>query len=145
MIKVKPAFSPELRNISQSIRKEVFIREQGRTEQMEWEHETDSYPFLAYVQQVPVGTARWRYAEEGIELQRFAVLKDYRGGGIGTALLQQLLLHTAPLNPIIFLHTFLHTADFYKRQGFIFEGAPYVYPDDGITYVKMIWVPKQTV
>lgn len=141
MIKVKPAISSELRTVSQSIRRMVFIDEQGRAEQMEWEHETEAHPFLAYIHQTPVGTARWRYAESGIELQRFAVLKEYRGLGVGKALLQHLLAVTSPLSPNLFLHSYLQTAEFYMHQGFIFDGAPYVYPDDGITYVKMIWAP----
>ena len=67
-----------------SIRKEVFIRGLNIPEHMEIDHNEDLATYvLAYIDNIPVGTARWRETKIGIKLERFAVLSEYRSNGIG--------------------------------------------------------------
>ena len=51
------------------------------------------YSIFYETQNQPVGTARYRSTKQGIKLERFAVLKDYRGLGVGKALLSYAIMH----------------------------------------------------
>ena len=74
-----------------TIRRKVFIEEQGCPPEIEWENEEESVHFLAEVNGIPAGTARWRETQKGFKLQRFAVLKEFRGMGVGQALVKAVL------------------------------------------------------
>ena len=88
LINIKTAITKKDKNYCLFIRKEVFVREQGIPEKIEFD-DKDVYPtyFIAKHKNQPVGTARYRSTKQGIKLERFAVLKDYRGLGVGKALL----------------------------------------------------------
>jgi GNAT superfamily N-acetyltransferase len=73
------------------IRKVVFVVEQECPEELEWEFEEESTHYLAFLNGKAVGTARWRVTEKGIKLERFAVLKEARGKGVGSSLVKYLL------------------------------------------------------
>ncbi|HEY7774128.1 MAG TPA: GNAT family N-acetyltransferase, partial [Marinagarivorans sp.] len=76
-----PAQASEL----ESIREQVFIKEQNVPPHLEWDgQEQDSQHFIAYYNDVPVGTAR---LVKHHKLTRMAVLKNYRNQGIGSSLL----------------------------------------------------------
>jgi predicted GNAT family N-acyltransferase len=74
------------------IRNNVFVQEQGVSEDLEWD-EKDTSPgachhFLLKQNGVAIGTARWyEYDEETAKLQRVAVLKEFRGTGAGKRLI----------------------------------------------------------
>lgn len=137
MITVKEAKSGKHLGIAQSIRRRVFIEGLGRSESMEWEFEKEAHAYLAFIDQVPAGTARWLETKEGIEFQRFAVLPAYQGLGIGTALLRQLITDVRFFNKKIYLHSLYSTLGFYSRNSFAAEGEPYIYPEDQVKYIKM--------
>ena len=81
-----------LYNISLAIRTEVFVIEQNVDPILEYdEFEESSQHYLIYFDEKPVGTARWRETTDGIKLERFAVLKDYRNKQIGDQLLKQVM------------------------------------------------------
>ena len=62
------------------IREEVFIREQNVPREIELdEHEDTATHILAVEDGQTIGTARWRYTEEGVKLERFAVPEQQRG------------------------------------------------------------------
>ena len=81
-LKIKLASSKnDLENVLK-IRKRVFIKEQQIPTSIEIdENENKSFYILAYFESQPVGTARWRDSGEGIKLERFAVLKQFRKKG----------------------------------------------------------------
>jgi predicted GNAT family N-acyltransferase len=78
-----------------TIRKKVFIEEQGVPIEIEID-EFDASPdacghILLQYEGHPVGTGRWRiYEAQTAKLQRLAVLRAYRGRGIGKRLIQEL-------------------------------------------------------
>src|SRR5262245_10062346 len=76
-----------------AIRKKVFVEEQKVPERDELdEYESSSTHFLAELNGEPCGTARWRHTSEGkIKLERFAVLGEFRGKGIGQAIVRAVL------------------------------------------------------
>jgi predicted GNAT family N-acyltransferase len=118
------------------IRRVVFCDEQGvsRMEEFDGLDETCRH-FLASVEQLRVGTARMRSLETGeTKIERVAVLKEYRGLGIGRMLMRQIMdqIGAAPM----VLNAQFHTKAFYKGLGFTAVGE--VFDEAGIDHVKMI-------
>jgi predicted GNAT family N-acyltransferase len=101
------------------IRRKVFVEEQNVPAEEEFDdYEKTSTHYLAMMDQIPAGTARWRYTENGIKLERFAVLKEYRNQKVGSAILKTVLTDVIPLNQTIYLHAQVQALAFYKRHGF---------------------------
>lgn len=68
---------------------------------------------------------------------RMAVLKDWRGRGVGRALLQTLLdLAVRQGLPRVTLSAQTHALGFYERAGFHVVGEPFM--DAGIPHRKMV-------
>ncbi|WP_114752196.1 GNAT family N-acetyltransferase [Pleomorphovibrio marinus] len=109
------------------IRQEVFVKEQKVAPEEEYdEFEESAVQFLAYWEEKPVGTARWRFTDNGVKLERFAVLPDFRGKGVGGALVKQVLqdieTHPEAKNRVRYLHAQLPAVSLYERYGFEKEG-----------------------
>ncbi|MFC3417186.1 GNAT family N-acetyltransferase [Algoriphagus hitonicola] len=105
------------------IRREVFVDEQGVNPEDEYdEFEEESVHFLASKDGIPVGTARWRFTEYGIKLERFAVLKEARGKGVGEALvsavLRDIMVHPEAQGKKRYLHAQLQAVPLYAKFGF---------------------------
>ncbi|MFN4083778.1 MAG: GNAT family N-acetyltransferase [Bacteroidia bacterium] len=120
------------------IRKQVFVIEQNCPEEIEWEFEDESTHFLASIINTPVATARWRTTPNGIKLERFAVLKEYRKYGIGSKLLKAILEDIMPTKNKIYLHAQTHAAEFYAKHGFAKVGELFMEAD--IEHIKMEFV-----
>jgi len=109
------------------IRTIVFVEEQNVSPEDELdEHEEAAVHFLAKVDDRQVGTARYRYTDKGIKLERFAVLKEFRKHGIGKALVNAVMQDVAA-NPenkgkICYLHGQVPVVKFYQSFGFATEG-----------------------
>ena len=99
------------------IRRHVFIEEQHVPENMEWDEYDDlSTHFLATLDNKVIATARLK--TDG-QIGRMAVLAEYRNKGIGSKLLQFILL-TARQKKLknIYLHAQVSAISFYEKQGF---------------------------
>ncbi|WP_242457894.1 GNAT family N-acetyltransferase [Pedobacter sp. BS3] len=119
------------------IRRTVFIEEQHCPPEMEWEYDEESTHFLAFVNGNAAGTARWRKTEQGIKLERFAVLKDYRGIGVGSALVENVLADIRPApGDQVCLHAQIMAIPLYERFGFVKENNPF--EEAGILHYKMV-------
>lgn len=102
------------------IRQKVFIEEQNVTSQLEWDGmDEEAIHFLAFKNEKAIGCARAFVIENYMQLGRMAVLKEYRGEGIGTALLEKAMT-TAKLNElsVIYISAQCQAIDFYKKFGF---------------------------
>src|SRR5215207_373629 len=78
--------------IAFSIRQKVFVDEQHVDQREEYDsHEDESTHYLLLKEEIPVGTARWRYTDKGIKLERFAVLPEFRKLGGGFELVSRVL------------------------------------------------------
>jgi predicted GNAT family N-acyltransferase len=123
------------------IRRKVFVQEQKVDPELEYdEHEQEATHYLAYYNDIPVGTARWRYTQNGVKLERFAVLAEYRKKGIGDALVRKVLEDVLPLGKEVYLHSQLTACGLYRRNGFVEEGDIFV--EAGIEHYKMRFVPR---
>ncbi|MEQ8910079.1 MAG: GNAT family N-acetyltransferase [Vicingaceae bacterium] len=104
---------------ARNIREIVFIQEQNVEESDEFDElEEESQHFLMELDGKAIGTARWRHIGDKIKLERFAVLKEYRGKKYGDTLLKAVLDHVKPLNKPLYLHAQLKAIPFYARRGF---------------------------
>jgi len=83
-----------------------------------------------------VGTSRWRQTDEGIKLERFAVLKNYRMKGVASVLLSRMLSDLIEKTQKIYLHAQLHAAPVYAKFGF--EPVGENFWEAGIEHVKMV-------
>ncbi len=95
----------------------------------------EAYHFIARDKQGrPAGTARLLPSGQ---LGRMAVLKPYRGQGLGSALLQFVVSwHRQRSLPQLFLHAQLQAIPFYRRLGFSEQGPEFL--DAGIAHREMV-------
>lgn len=105
------------------IREQVFVVEQEVAAEEEYdEFEDSSLHFLASLDGQPVGTARWRFTANGVKMERFAVLEEARGKGVGQALVAAVLADIDALpeatGKMKYLHAQLHAMPFYAKFGF---------------------------
>lgn len=105
------------------IRKTVFVIEQKVDAADEYdEFEEISTHFLASIDGKAVGTARWRFTSSGIKLERFAVLKESRGRGVGQALveavLRDIMIYPEASEKKKYLHAQLPAVPLYSKYGF---------------------------
>lgn len=132
----------EMSAIARGIRYEVFVREQGVPEDLEYDGEDiNATHYLLWWEGKPIATARWRRTEKGIKLERFALLKEYRNKGLGQHILDAVLLDVERLSLPIYLHSQEKAVNFYERRGFVIVGEAFV--EAGITHYKMIWPSMQ--
>lgn len=112
------------------IREKVFVIEQNVNKADEYDqYEGVSFHFIAKWDGTPVGTARWRFTEQGIKLERFAVLKEFRGIGVGQGLVQAVLKDIQSdgraEGKVKYLHAQLDAISLYEKFGFRKVGAPF--------------------
>ena len=102
------------------IREKVFIEEQKVTPQLEWDGmDEEAIHFLVYKDEKAIGCARALVIENHMQLGRMAVLKECRGEGIGSHLIEKAVI-TAKLNQLSSIHISAQcqAIDFYKKFGF---------------------------
>lgn len=138
MILTEQIQSPEILKIAHQIRHEVFVIGQNCPPELEYENEEESHHFLATVSGTPAGTARWRETENGIKLERFAVLEQFRGMHVGEALLLAVLANCPHDGRTIYLHAQLTASEFYAK--YRFEPFGENFWEAGIEHVKMKYV-----
>jgi predicted GNAT family N-acyltransferase len=141
MIEVRRITDPVVGQVAFRIRREVFVEEQGVPAEAEYDqHEAVARHFMAYADGEPAGTARWRFTEEGIKLERFAVRKPCRGRQVGSALLEAVLddvrQHPQYHGQPIYLHAQVTAMPLYIKFGFRTVGDLFVECD--IEHYKMV-------
>lgn len=119
-----------------AIREIVFVEEQEVDRDLEYDQfEETSEHFIALVDGTPAGTARWRKTPNGIKLERFAVLKEYRNAGLGGKIVEAVLADLPNKNNV-YLHAQLPACSLYQRFGFVAEGPQF--EEAGIQHYKMV-------
>ena len=109
------------RPLIQQVRRQVFILEQEVAEEEEWD---DDDPVAVHVLAVrnrePVGTGR---LNTGGKIGRLAVLREFRGRGIGERLTRMLIQEAAHRGlRQVYLHAQVQALPFYAKLGFRAEG-----------------------
>jgi predicted GNAT family N-acyltransferase len=134
-IQVKKVLEPANLEKVFAIRREVFVGEQNCPPELEWEHEEESNHFLATVDGEPAGASRWRRTDKGYKLERFAVLKKFRGHGVGQALVQAVLDDLPADANYVYMHAQIQAVTLYERFGFVKTGPEF--EEAGIRHYKM--------
>jgi predicted GNAT family N-acyltransferase len=119
-----------------AIRTTVFVEEQHCPPELERENEEVSTHFLATINQEPAGACRWRKTDAGYKLERFAVLKAYRGQKVGQALVAAVLADLPDEATYIYLNSQLDAVGLYAKFGFQVEGNQF--EEAGIQHFKMV-------
>lgn len=120
---------------ARQIRSAVFIEEQGIAAEDEWDAmDAIALHFIVYdTQQHPIATARLLPDHR---VGRVAVLKAYRGQGIGRILMQQIIAQAKnEQRPLLKLSAQVHAIHFYESLGFSVQEREYL--DCGIPHVDM--------
>ena len=120
-----------------SIRKKVFVEEQGVDATLEYDHEEEAHHYLLFLGEKPIATARWRETEKGIKLERFAVLPHFRNRGIGEIILKEVLKDVSSSEKMIYLHAQVKAVPFYERNGFYKVGKQFT--EAGIGHFLMMY------
>ncbi|MEA5445333.1 GNAT family N-acetyltransferase [Gammaproteobacteria bacterium AB-CW1] len=124
-ISVRRARWPEDVPLLRSIREPVFVEEQQVPLEMEWD-EDDPHCIHVIAEDAEgnaIGTGR--LAKSG-KVGRMAVLKPWRGHGVGGAILQALLDEARSAGiPECYLHGQTVALGFYERYGFVAEGPEF--------------------
>ena len=118
------------------IREAVFIVEQNVPVELEWDGlDPNARHVLAQSRGgVAMGTAR--LLPDG-QIGRMAVLKEWRGLGVGSALLEALLQIARNRGfSQVFLNSQTRAVSFYSRRGFKVVSGEFM--DAGIPHVKMV-------
>ena len=126
----------EARPAIEAIRRQVFIEEQQVPEELEWDGlDEDAVHLLVTTGDgAPVATAR--LLPNG-HIGRMAVLTQWRGQGVGTAMLKHLLeIARAQQLSRVFLNAQVSAEGFYAKAGFRSKGEPFM--DAGIPHKRMV-------
>lgn len=121
-----------------AIRTRVFIQEQNVPAALEWDGE-DAQAVHAVAWDAAgraIGSARVLLREASAHIGRMAVLVEWRGQGVGSALLE-CVVEAARKHGIgaVFLNAQITAVEFYARAGFIAEGEMFL--DAGIPHLRM--------
>jgi predicted GNAT family N-acyltransferase len=120
-----------------NIREKVFIQEQKVMPELEWDGmDEKAIHFLVFKEKEAIGCGRALVIKNQMQLGRMAVLKEYRGEGVGSALIKKAMT-TAKLNQLttIYIGAQCHAIDFYKKFGF--EVTSDIYLDAEIPHQDM--------
>lgn len=137
-ITVQKIDNQQQREAALRIREKVFVQEQHVPADAEYDqYESNATHYLAFIDAVPCGTARWRVTDNGVKLERFAVLKEFRNQQVGYHILQQVMQDVKAFHPDkkMYLHAQVAAIPFYARHGFIPVGT--LFNECNIEHYKM--------
>jgi predicted GNAT family N-acyltransferase len=142
-VRVKRAASKQEREKAFSIRLRVFVKEQGVPRAIELDRDdTPALHLLACCGERPVGTARVVLKGGAAKIGRMAVLKSYRGKGIGRRLLRRAVKEARQKGAKrIYLHAQVPVIGFYEKLAFRATG--HVFMEAGIPHRKMVLVERK--
>ena len=122
--------NPEFAEMAFSIRRHVFVYEHNVDPELEHdEYESSAWHYLLFKDEQPVATARWRETDNGIKLERFATLTEYRNRRLGAVILKRVMADVLLLSKPIYLHSQIKALSFYERFGFVKEGNIFIDAD----------------
>lgn len=126
----------EKASLVRSVRTAVFIQEQQVPVELEWDEfdETSVHILACDTRGQPVGTAR--LLPDG-HIGRMAVIREWRGQGIGSAILKKVLKEMLDRGmPTATLNAQVRAIGFYQKFGFQITGNEFM--DANIPHVKML-------
>ncbi|MFQ6603701.1 GNAT family N-acetyltransferase [Flavobacterium sp. C3NV] len=129
--------NPEQIETAFSIRRQVFVEEQNVSQERESMDDEEAVHYLATVNGLPAGAARYRKMEKGAKIERIAVLNTFRGKRIGEAILLK-ILDDLKNEDKIYLYAQVIATPFYIKNGF--RQTDNYFLDAGIEHVEMDFI-----
>ncbi len=131
MIRVKLVGSQDELDQAFAIREKVFTEDLGvELEDTFDRFDQESVHFIAFFDEKPAGSCRYRKTEKGIRMERFAVSPVFRGKGVGKRLVQSSLGHIEANQKqpglLIYLHAQLEVMPLYSSYGFYKVGEKFL-------------------
>ena len=145
MITNKWILGSEDLTLPREIRREVFIEEQHVPAELEMDDEDrTAVHAVIFDDDRCVATGRLWFDGTSFRLGRCAVLREYRGQGIGDLLVRLLLVRAFQSGAReLTAHAQLHARAFYERFGFRAVGEPF--EEAGIQHVTMVLPVSEAV
>jgi predicted GNAT family N-acyltransferase len=126
---------PEAKPLARGVRERVFIEEQKVPRELEWDEWDDRCDHALALDAAGNALGTARLLPDG-RIGRMAVLKEWRGQGVGAALMQAMLGQARRRSMgRITLHAQTRAAGFYRRFGFSARGGEFL--EAGIPHVEM--------
>ncbi len=122
---VRPVNWLATRDKLSAVRRAVFVFEQSVPEELEWDQDDErAYHVLATAEDgTPIGTGRLKL---DCHVGRMAVLQKWRRRGVGSAILQALLVLAEKEGcTVVRLHAQTHAVPFYELHGFTAYGEEF--------------------
>ena len=132
---VKPVYWNTSEKLLGAIRTKVFVEEQGVPVELEWDGlDEHAYHVMALAADgTPIGTGRLL---QDAHIGRMAVLKEWRRRGVGSAMLDVLLVAANKMGySEVKLNAQTRALNFYLRKGFAPLGEEFM--DAGIPHIVM--------
>lgn len=110
------------------IRRVVFTKEQKINEKLDRDSlDSTAKHTIVLLKDKPIGCARIRLVDGKAKLERIAVLKTYRGKGIGIALVNYLIIYCKRTKvKAIYMDSQHYLKEFYEKFGFMAKGKPFM-------------------
>lgn len=124
-------------SLAKEVREQVFVQEQGFEAEKEFDtFDKGAWHVVAMEDETPIGTGRLYIDDGKFTLGRLCVLKEYRGMGIGDALIRLLMDRALEVGaPALFLSAQEPLKGMYEKYGF--EQIGDAYQEGQIPHVKM--------
>lgn len=134
---VRQIAGPADREAAYDVRRRVFQDEQGVPADEEFDADDEiALHVIALDGETVVGTGRLFFPPGHAKIGRMAVLKEYRGRGVGRMLLEALMDEAARQGAThVVLHAQVQALGFYERCGFVAVGQ--VFDEAGIPHRRM--------
>lgn len=132
---IREAFWATEEEMIKLVRRTVFVKEQGVPEKLDFDdQDAGAHHVLAFAPGgSPVGTARM--LEDG-HIGRVAVLREFRGGGVGNLLMRELMRIAGNHSlPFVYLFSQVQAEGFYEKLGFRKCGD--IFYEANIPHIKM--------
>lgn len=115
----------------------IFIEEQGFVREFDDLDDTAVH-IVAFDGDKPIGTCRYYPRPDGsYAIGRIAVAREYRGKGVGSALVLEAERRVALLGAkTTVVSAQLRAAGFYRSLGYIEQGSPY--PEEHVPHILMV-------
>jgi predicted GNAT family N-acyltransferase len=123
-----------------SVREAVFMREQGVPAELEWDEldESSRHVLALNARGGAIGCGRIvpPAADGSAHIGRMALLPEWRGKGVGSAIMEHLLEYARGQHyALLDLNAQMQAVPFYRRFGFAEVGE--VFMDAGIPHIRM--------
>lgn len=135
---IKKVSTKEEQNDAYTVRKKVFVEEQGVSVEEEIDgHEDEAIHFVGYKNNSPIAASRLRFLDQVGKLERLCILKDERGHSYGSKMIEAMEAEIYKKSyPTAKLNAQTHAIQFYERFGYQVTSEEFL--DAGIPHVTMI-------